>query len=270
MADSIPRKYRTVHFQQAKDAGRRFAMLTSYDAITAGLFDQSGIEMLLIGDSVGNTVLGHSTTLPVTLDDIITFSQAVVRGTERAFVVADLPFGSYEISPAQAVESAVRLVKESGVSAVKIEGGAAFADHVRALVAAGVAVIGHIGFTPQSENVLGGYRIQGRGDDAAGAIVDDAVALQEAGAFAILMEMVPADVARRVDEALRVPTIGIGAGPHTTGQVLVWQDMLGLREGKMARFVKQYAQLHSIVTDAVSSYHREVLDGSFPSEEHGY
>lgn len=265
-----PAKYRTVHFQRAKDEAHRFAMLTTYDALTAALFDDAGVEMLLIGDSVGNTVLGHSSTIPVTMDDMIIFSAAVRRGTQRAFVVADLPFGSYEASPAQAVKSGVRMMKEAGISAVKLEGGAEFAEHVRALVQAGVAVIGHIGFTPQAENVLGGYRVQGRAEDAAAQMIADAQALQDAGAFAVLMEMVPAEVARQVDEALTVPTIGIGAGPHTTGQVLVWQDMLGMTRGKTPRFVKQYAQLHGTISEAVGQYHQDVVEGSFPTDEHSF
>lgn len=265
-----PSRYRTVHLQRAKEEGRRFAMLTCYDAMTASLFDAAGIEVLLVGDSVGNTVLGHSSTLPVTVDDMVTFSAAVVRGASRAFVVADLPFGSYEESPEQAVRSAMRLVKEAGVHAVKVEGDERFAPHVEAMTAAGIAVMAHIGFTPQSEHVLGGYRVQGRGEGAAERMVASARALEAAGAFTVLMEMVPTEVARAVDEALTVPTVGIGAGDVTTGQVLVWQDMLGLTEGRKPRFVKQYAQLHSAVTDAVTAYRRDVLTGAFPAPEHQF
>ncbi len=265
-----PSRYRTVHLQRAKDEGRRFAMLTTYDAMTAALFDEAGVEVLLVGDSVGNTVLGHPTTLPVTLDQMILFTQAVVRGAQRALVVADLPFGSYEASPRQAVESAVRLVKESGAHAVKVEGDERFAEHVAAMTAAGVAVMAHIGFTPQSEHVLGGYRVQGRGAGAAERMTASARALEAAGAFAVLMEMVPSDVAAAVDAALRVPTVGIGAGPGTTGQVLVWQDMLGLREGRVPRFVRQYARLHEVVGEAVRAYRADVLDGAFPAPEHGF
>lgn len=262
-----PSRYRTVHLQKAKDEGRRFAMLTCYDAMTASLFDAAGIEVLLVGDSVGNTVLGHSSTLPVTVDDMVTFSAAVVRGASRSFVVADLPFGSYEESPEQAVRSALRLVKEAGVHAVKMEGDERFVPHVEAMTAAGVAVMAHIGFTPQSEHVLGGYRVQGRGEGAADRMVASATALEAAGAFAVLMEMVPTPVAAAVDAALTVPTVGIGAGDATTGQVLVWQDMLGLSDGRKPRFVKQYADLHTVVTDAVSAYRRDVLTGAFPAPE---
>ena len=265
-----PSRYRTVHLQRAKEEGRRFAMLTCYDAMTAALFDAAGVEVLLVGDSVGNTVLGHSSTLPVTVEDMVTFSAAVVRGVSRAFVVADLPFGSYEESPEQAVRSAMRLVKEAGVHAVKMEGDERFVPHVEAMTAAGIAVMAHIGFTPQSEHVLGGYRVQGRGEGAADRMIASARALEAAGAFTVLMEMVPTDVARTVDEALTVPTIGIGAGDVTTGQVLVWQDMLGLSEGRRPRFVKQYADLHTVITDAVTAYRRDVLTGAFPAPEHQF
>ena len=265
-----PSRYRTVHLQRAKDEGRRFAMLTVYDAMTAALFDAAGVEALLVGDSVGNTVLGHSSTLPVTVEDMVTFSAAVVRGVQRAFVVADLPFGSYEESPEQAVRSAMRLVKEAGVHAVKMEGDERFVPHVEAMTAAGIAVVAHIGFTPQSEHVLGGYRVQGRGDGAADRMIASARALEAAGAFCVLMEMVPTEVARAVDEALTVPTIGIGAGGGTTGQVLVWQDMLGLSDRRKPRFVKQYADLHSVITDAVAAYRRDVITGAFPAPEHQF
>nr|WP_298985480.1 3-methyl-2-oxobutanoate hydroxymethyltransferase [uncultured Micrococcus sp.] len=265
-----PARWRTVHLQRAKDEGRRFAMLTAYDAMTAALFDEAGVEVLLVGDSVGNTVLGHPSTLPVTLDEMVLFSAAVVRGATRALVVADLPFGSYEASPQQAVAAGVRLMKEAGVAAVKMEGDERFAEHVAALTAAGVPVMAHIGFTPQSEHLLGGYRVQGRGEGAVERMTASARALEEAGAFAVLMEMVPSDVAAAVDAAVRVPTVGIGAGPGTTGQVLVWQDMLGLREGRMPRFVKQYAQLHAVMGDAVRAFRADVLEGSFPAPEHGF
>ncbi len=265
-----PARVRTVHLQRAKDEGRRFAMLTTYDAMTAALFDEAGVEVLLVGDSVGNTVLGHSSTLPVTLDQMVLFSSAVVRGASRALVVADLPFGSYEASPEQAVAAGVRLMKEAGVHAVKAEGDERFAPHVAAMTAAGVPVMAHIGFTPQSEHVLGGYRVQGRGEGAADRVVASARALEQAGAFAVLMEMVPAHVAAAVETAVQVPTVGIGAGPHTTGQVLVWQDMLGLRTGRVPRFVKQYARLHDVVGEAVRAYRADILDGSFPAPEHGF
>jgi 3-methyl-2-oxobutanoate hydroxymethyltransferase len=263
------RRTRVHHLQQAKDEGRRFAMLTAYDQYTAEIFDAAGIEVLLIGDSASNNVLGNETSLPITVDEMLPLCRAVARSARSSFVVADLPFGSYEVSPAQAVETGVRFLKETGVHAVKMEGGAYYADTVRALVQAGVPVMAHIGFTPQSEHALGGYRVQGRGDDA-GRLIDDALALEAAGAFAVLMEMVPAEAAAKVDRALHVPTIGIGAGPSTTGQVLVWQDMVGLRGGKMAKFVKQYADVRSIISDAAAAFRTDVQDGAFPGPEHSF
>lgn len=262
-------RIRTHHLQQAKLNGERFAMLTAYDQYTASIFDDAGIEVLLVGDSASNNVYGNETSLPVTLDEMIPLCRAVARSAKRALVVVDLPFGSYEISPAQAIESSVRLMKEGLAHAVKMEGGAYYADYVRAMVAAGIPVMAHIGFTPQSEHTLGGYRVQGRGD-AAERLVEDAVALADAGAFCVLMEMVPAEAAARVDAAVAVPTIGIGAGNSTTGQVLVWQDMAGLRTGKIAKFVKQYADLHTVLSGAAKAYRRDVLDGSFPGPEHSF
>jgi len=269
-AAKTPARYRTAHLQQAKDEGRRFAMLTAYDFQMAQVFDEAGLETILVGDSAANNMMGHATTLPITMEEMIVFAGSVVRGTTRAMVICDLPFGSYEVSPEQATASAIRLVKEAGVHAVKMEGGIRYADHVGMMTDAGVPVMAHVGFTPQSENVLGGYRVQGRGEGAAESMIREATVLQDAGAFAVLMEMVPSDVARQVDEALRVPTIGIGAGAGTTGQVLVWQDMLGLRSGKMPRFVKQYADLRSVAGEAAAAYRRDVLEGTFPAEEHGF
>jgi len=244
-------------------------MLTAYDVMMAEIFDSAGIEILLVGDSAANTVIGYDSTLPITLEEMIVFTKAVANGAKRAMVVADLPFGSYEQSPAQAVETAVRLMKEGRAQAVKMEGTAQYAEHVRAMVLAGVPVIGHIGFTPQSEHALGGFRVQGRGD-ALDQMKADALALQDAGAFCILMEMVPSPAAAEIDSVLRVPTIGIGAGSSTTGQVLVWQDMLGLGERRTPRFVKKYTDLRSVIGQAVSEYHQDVLSGSFPSEEYEF
>lgn len=267
--DKGPSRIRVHHLQQAKERGEKFAMLTAYDVMMAEIFDQAGIEVLLVGDSAANTVIGYDSTLPITVDEMIVFTKAVSHGTKRALVVADLPFGSYEQSPQQAVATAVRLMKEGGAQAVKIEGGHEFAEHVRAMVLAGVPVIGHIGFTPQSEHALGGFRIQGRGN-AAESMIADAQALERAGAFTILMEMVPSPVAAKVDEALTVPTIGIGAGNATTGQVLVWQDLLGLGANRTPRFVKKYADLRSVISSAVSQYHQEVVSGSFPSADYEF
>ncbi|MDN3225729.1 3-methyl-2-oxobutanoate hydroxymethyltransferase [Kocuria rhizophila] len=263
------KRVRTVHLQRAKEAGEKFSMLTSYDVLTAGIFDRSGVDVLLVGDSLGNTVLGHESTLPVTLEDMVVFAAAVVRGVQRALVVVDLPFGSYEESPAQAVRSAARIMKETGAHAVKLEGGEAVAEHVDAVVRAGIPVMGHVGFTPQSEHALGGFRIQGRGG-AAEQLLRDARAVQDAGGFAVVLEMVSADAATAVEDALEIPTVGIGAGNVTTGQVLVWQDMLGLRTGHMPRFVRQYADLARVAGDAVSAYVADVRSGAFPAEEHTY
>ena len=265
-----PARYRSVHFQQIKDAGGKFAMLTCYDATTAQIFDHAGIETLLIGDSLGNVVQGQNSTLGVTMDDMITFSKAVVAGTERAFVLADLPFGSYEASVEQAVESGIQLVKETGISAVKMEGGIEYAPHIQALTAAGVAVVAHTGFTPQSEHVLGGYRVQGRDADASTRMVEEALVLQDAGAMMLLMEMVPAEVAAAVDQALTIPTVGIGAGNGTTGQVLVWQDAFGLNRGRVPSFVKNYADVGQVLSDAAQQYREDVLQAKFPNDDHSF
>jgi len=266
----VPHRYRTVHFQQIKEAGGKFSMLTCYDASTAAIFDNAGIETLLIGDSLGNVVQGQDSTLGVTMEDMITFSKAVVAGTNRAFVLADLPFGSYEASVEQAVASGIRLVKETGISAIKMEGGIEYVPHIQALTAAGVAVVAHTGFTPQSEHVLGGYRVQGREDDAATQMVQEALALQDAGAMMLLMEMVPAEVAAAVEQALTIPTIGIGAGNATTGQVLVWQDAFGLNRGRVPSFVKQYANVGQVLSDAAKQYREDVLKTQFPDEDHSF
>ncbi|WP_144829847.1 3-methyl-2-oxobutanoate hydroxymethyltransferase [Kocuria rhizophila] len=270
-APSLPdvKRVRTVHLQRAKDTGEKFSMLTSYDVLTAGIFDRAGVDVLLVGDSLGNTVLGHASTLPVTVDAMVTFAAAVVRGVRRALVVVDLPFGSYEESPAQAVRSAARIMKDTGAHAVKIEAGQDLAEHMAAVVRAGIPVMGHVGFTPQSEHALGGFRIQGRGA-AAEQLLRDARSAQDAGCFAVVLEMVSADAAAQVESALHIPTVGIGAGGVTTGQVLVWQDMLGLRTGTMPRFVKQYADLAGTAQDAVARYVADVRSGAFPAEEHTY
>ncbi|MBT2550084.1 3-methyl-2-oxobutanoate hydroxymethyltransferase [Arthrobacter sp. ISL-65] len=262
-------RIRTHHLQQAKTSGEHFAMLTAYEQYTAEIFDQAGIEVLLVGDSASNNVFGNETSLPVTVDELLPLCRAVARSAKRALVVADLPFGSYEVSPQQAVATGVRFLKEGLAHAVKIEGGKFYAETVRAMVQAGIPVMAHIGFTPQSEHSLGGYRVQGRGDDAA-RLVEDAAALTDAGAFSVLMEMVPAETAKAVDAAISVPTIGIGAGNVTTGQVLVWQDMAGLRGGRMAKFVKQYADLRTALSDAAKAYGEDVRSGQFPGPEHSF
>lgn len=247
-------------------------MLTAYDAMIADVFDSAGVEVLLVGDSAANVMQGSGSTLSITMDEMIVYAKSVVNGVRRALVVGDLPFGSYESSPQQAVENGVRFMKEAGVHAVKMEADASMAGHVRAMVSAGIPVMAHVGYTPQSEHALGGYRVQGRGE-ARARVMNDALAMQDAGAFSLLVEMVPADVMSEVEAALRVPTIGIGAGNATTGQVLVWQDMLGLSRseaegGRLPRFVKQYADLRSVITDAVRQYRDDVASGAFPAEEH--
>lgn len=264
------KKVRTIHLAQAKATGQKFSMLTCYDALTAQIFDRAGIDMLLVGDSAANVVLGYESTLTITLDEMIPMVAAVSRGASRAMVVADLPFGSYEQSPQQAVASAVRLMKEGGAHAVKIEADASMTEWVRALVRTGIPVVAHVGFTPQSEHALGGFRVQGRGE-AAERVREDAVALAEAGAFCVLMEMVTTETARRVDEAVgAVPTIGIGASNVTTGQVLVWQDMMGVRSGRVPRFVKQFAQVGQVMEDAARAYREQVRSGEFPAAEHTF
>jgi len=264
------RRVRVRDLLQAKEHGEKWAMLTSYDQYTAGIFDEAGIPVLLVGDSAANNVFGYPTTLPITVDELIPLVRAVVGGTRRALVVADLPFGSYEEGPAQALRTAVRFMKEGGAHAVKLEGGRRSAPAIEALTAAGIPVMAHVGFTPQSEHALGGYRVQGRGD-AAEEVVADALAVADAGAFAVVLEMVPGDVAKRIAHDLVVPTIGIGAGPHTDAQVLVWQDMAGLRTGgHQPRFVKRYADLAGVLTGAVTQYAQEVRDGTFPAPEHTF
>ncbi|MTD58128.1 3-methyl-2-oxobutanoate hydroxymethyltransferase [Amycolatopsis pithecellobii] len=263
------KKVRIHHLQELKDRGEPWPMLTAYDMYTAELFDEAGIPVLLVGDSAANNVFGYDTSLPVTVDELLPLVRAVTRATKRALVVADLPFGSYQLSPEQALATAVRFMKEGRAHAVKLEGGRRFAPHVEALTGAGVPVMGHIGFTPQSEHNLGGYRVQGRGE-AGDVLVQDALALQEAGAFAVVMEMVPAEVAKRITHELKIPTVGIGAGPDCDAQVLVWQDMSGLRRGKSPRFVKRYADLAGVLSGAATAFAEEVRRGEFPAPEHTF
>jgi 3-methyl-2-oxobutanoate hydroxymethyltransferase len=263
------RRVRTRDLIAAKERGDRWAMLTSYDQYTAALFDRSGIPVLLVGDSAANNVFGYETTLPVTADELLPLVRAVVRATKTALIVADLPFGSYEEGPVQGLRTAVRFMKEGGAHAVKLEGGRRVAEQIRAITGAGIPVMAHIGFTPQSEHTLGGYRVQGRGS-AAEEVVADARAVAEAGAFAVVLEMVPGEVAKQVTKELAIPTVGIGAGPDTDAQVLVWQDMAGLREGKAPRFVKRYADMASVLGDAARRYADEVRSGEFPAAEHTF
>jgi 3-methyl-2-oxobutanoate hydroxymethyltransferase len=261
------KRVRVHHLRELKERGEPWPMLTAYDMYTAELFDEAGIPVLLVGDSASNNVYGYESSLPVTVDEMVPLVRAVTRSVKRALVVADLPFGSYQLSPEQALATSVRMMKEGRAHAVKLEGGRAFAPHVKAITTAGVPVMGHIGFTPQSEHNLGGYRVQGRGD-AAGDLLEDAIALQEAGAFAVVMEMVPAEAAKRITHELAIPTVGIGAGPDCDAQVLVWQDMLGLRRGKAPRFVKRYADLAGVMQGAVAQFAAEVRGREFPAPEH--
>jgi 3-methyl-2-oxobutanoate hydroxymethyltransferase len=268
-ATGRPKRTRIPHLRELKERGERWAMLTAYDTYTAEIFDEAGIPVLLVGDSAANNVYGYDTTIPVTVDELLPLVKAVARGSRSALVVADLPFGSYQIGPDQALATAFRFMKEGGAHAVKLEGGSRFAPHVEALVGSGIPVMAHLGFTPQSEHALGGYRVQGRGH-AGDLLLDDALALQDAGAFAVVLEMVPADVAKRVTAELTIPTIGIGAGPDCDAQVLVWSDMAGLRRGRVPRFVKKYADVAGVLLDAAKRFGEDVRSGRYPDTEHSY
>jgi 3-methyl-2-oxobutanoate hydroxymethyltransferase len=257
--------------QNAKAAGDRWPMLTAYDYSTAQVFDAAGVPVLLVGDSAANVVYGYDTTVPVTADELLPLVRGVSRGAKRALVVADLPFGSYQASPQQALDTACRFLKEGGAQAVKLEGGARVARQVELLTASGVPVMGHLGLTPQSVHALSGYRVQGRGDEQAGRLLEDARALQDAGAFAVVLEVVPSDLAKKITHDLRIPTIGIGAGVECDAQVLVWQDLAGLRVGGTpAKFVKQYADQGQVLTDAVRRFAADVQAGTYPGAEHSY
>ncbi|HEX5143414.1 MAG TPA: 3-methyl-2-oxobutanoate hydroxymethyltransferase [Mycobacterium sp.] len=268
--NSTPRtKVRTHHLAQWKSEGHKWAMLTVYDYSTARIFDEAGIPVLLIGDSAANVVYGYDTTVPISIDELLPLVRGVVRGAPHALVVADLPFGSYEASPAQALGTATRFMKEAGAHAVKLEGGERVAEQIATLTQAGIPVVAHIGFTPQSVNGLGGFRVQGRGD-AAEQTVHDAIAVAEAGAIAVVMEMVPAELATQITGKLTIPTVGIGAGPNCDAQVLVWQDMAGMTLGKTAKFVKRFGEVGAELSRAASQYADEVASGTFPAEEHSF
>jgi 3-methyl-2-oxobutanoate hydroxymethyltransferase len=268
VSESRPRtKVRTTHLQKWKSEGHKWAMLTCYDYSTARIFDEADIPVLLVGDSAANVVYGYDTTVPITIDELIPLVRAVVRGAPHALVVADLPFGSYEGGAAQALATATRFLKETGAHAVKLEGGERVAEQIATLTAAGIPVMAHIGFTPQSVNTLGGFKVQGRGD-AAEQTIADAIAVAEAGAFAVVMEMVPAELATQITGKLTIPTVGIGAGPNCDAQVLVWQDMAGMSSGKGPRFVKRFAEVGAQLRVAAQQYADEVASGAFPAEEH--
>ncbi len=262
-------RVRVHHLQQAKERGEKWAMLTAYDTVSASVFEEAGIPVLLVGDSAGNVVLGHTSTVPVTVEDILLLTKAVTRSTTRVLVVADLPFGSYESGPQQAFDTAVRMMKEGGAQAVKLEGGVRVAPQIRGLTENGIPVMAHIGFTPQSEHALGGFRVQGRGAGA-DQLLADAHAVQEAGAFAVVLEMVPAEIAEQVTKELAIPTIGIGAGPGVDAQVLVWPDMAGFTSGRVPRFVKKYADLRAELLRAAKEYADDVRTGAFPGPEHSF
>jgi 3-methyl-2-oxobutanoate hydroxymethyltransferase len=264
-------RVRVHHLQQAKERGEKWAMLTAYDTVSASVFEEAGIPVLLVGDSAGNVVLGHTSTVPVTVEDILLLTKAVTRSTTRALVVADLPFGSYESGPQQALETSFRMMKEGGASAVKLEGGVRVAAQIRALVEAGIPVMAHIGFTPQSEHALGGFRVQGRGAGAE-QLRADAHAVQDAGAFAVVLEMVPAEIAGQVTKELAIPTVGIGAGVDCDAQVLVWPDMAGWSAAgaRVPRFVKRYADLRGELLRAAREYAEDVRTGTFPGPEHSF
>lgn len=263
------KKIRTHHLREMKERGEKITMLTAYDMYTAQTFDEAGIELLLVGDSASNNVYGNETSLPVTVDELLPLTRAVARSVTRAMVVGDLPFGSYQASPEQGYLTAVRFMKEAGAHCVKLEGGAEMAPVITKCVQGGIPVMAHIGFTPQSEHTLGGYRVQGRGESS-DRIIADAHAVQDAGAFAVVMEMVPGDVAERISKELTIPTIGIGAGNGCDGQVLVWQDAFGLRTGRMAKFVKQYADVHTVLLEGAKAYADDVRSGAFPGPEHTF
>ncbi len=265
------RRVRVLDLQEMKGRGERITVLTAYDFLFARLLDRAGIDVILVGDSLAHVVLGLDSTLPVTLDDMIYHARAVRRGVERALVVVDMPFLTYQVSPAEAVRNAGRVLQETGAAAVKMEGGSSeMAGTIAAVVRAGIPVMGHVGFTPQSVNALGGFRVQGRGEAAAARLLDEARRVQEAGAFSVVLELVPGMVAERVTGDLRIPTIGIGAGAKCDGQVLVLHDMLGLNTDFTPRFLRRFAELGQTVTESVESYISAVRSGEYPADEHTF
>lgn len=265
----VPKRMRVHHLREAKERNEPLTMLTAYDAVCARIFDEAGIDMLLVGDSMADNMLAHATTIPVTVDELLPAVRAVARTAKRALVIADLPFGSYEASPAQCHATAVRMLKEGLAHAVKFEGGGHVVEHVKLCTRAGIPVFGHLGFTPQAENMLGGKRVQGRGHAAAEKLVSDAKALQDAGAVAVVLEMVPAPLAARVTEVLEIPTIGIGAGPEVDGQVLVWTDMAGMGSWS-PRFAKRFGNVGDELYAATRRYATAVRERQFPGPEHSY
>jgi len=268
-AASPVKRVRTHHLRQFKERGEKFSMLTAYEQYAAATFDEAGIDVLLVGDSASNNVYANDTTVPVTVDELLPLTRAVSRSAQRALVVGDLPFGSYQGSPEQAYATAARFMKEGLAHCVKLEGGVEMAAQITRLSQGGIPVMAHIGFTPQSEHALGGPRVQGRGD-ASERVLADAHAVQDAGAFAVVMEMVPGDVAAQVTKELSIPTLSVGAGPHCDGQLLVWTDWAGLTTGRLPKFVKRYADLAGTLRDATQTFIAEVASGEYPAPEHEY
>lgn len=264
-----PKLVRTAHLKEFKQAGRKFSCLTSYDHMTAGIFDEAGIDVILVGDSAADNSLGYTSTLPVTVDEMISFGRAVSTAAKRALVVIDMPFGSYETGPVDALANAIKMMKTSGAAAVKLEGGERSAAQINAIVEAGIPVMGHVGFTPQSVNALGGFKVQGRGEGAE-QLLKDAKAVEQAGAFAVVLEMVPAEIAAQVTRELSIPTIGIGAGSDTDGQILVWTDFAGLSAQKPRKFVKRYANIRETLLASAKQYAAEVANGEFPTKDHSF
>ena len=260
----------TSEIRARKARGEKLVMCTAYDATFASILDTAGTDILLVGDSLGMVIQGHETTIPVTLDHMIYHTRAVTRGTKRAHVVGDMPFMSYKVSAEQALESAMRLMQEGRAHSVKLEGGQELAPTIARITEAGIPVMGHVGLTPQSVHAMGGFKIQGRNSEGAQRILDDALALQAAGCFAIVLEGIPLDLAKEITSQLEIPTIGIGAGVHCDGQVLVCYDMLGMNEGFKPKFLKEYANLHEVIVGAVENYADEVRAGEFPSESHSF
>lgn len=267
--EHTPKLVRTAHLQEFKKTGHKFSCLTSYDHLTAGIFDEAGIEVVLVGDSAADNSLGYSSTLPITVAEMISFGRAVASATSRALVVVDMPFGSYETGPEDALANAIQIMKSTGAAAVKLEGGERSAKQIAAIVEAGIPVMGHIGFTPQSVNALGGFKIQGRGEDAQ-KLLAEAKAVEAAGAFAVVIEMTPAEIAAQVTKELSIPTIGIGAGNGTDGQILVWTDFAGLTGQKPRKFVKRFANIREDLLAAAVEYRKEVSEKSFPGAEHSF
>ena len=268
--ESKVRAITTSQLKKMKEQGEKISMITSYDYSMASIVDGAGIDIILVGDSAANVMAGHKTTLPITLDQMIYHASSVVRGVERAFVVCDMPFGTYQGDPITALHSAVRIMKESGADGVKLEGGEEIIDSVKKILTAGIPVMGHLGLTPQSVHQLGGYSVQAKEEAAAEKLIADAKLLEEVGCFAVVLEKIPATLAKRVSEALTIPTIGIGAGAGTDGQVLVIHDMLGINKGFSPKFLRRYANLHDIMTEAVEHYIADVKSCDFPNENEQY